>query len=189
MTKEEETIGEDGLTTTVSYEKHLNPQHYKKDVEENNYYNQFDECVLDEIIVKTVTDEEGNTLSEITTEIADNEKEVSETIKEYDIFGNVVEQSETVQASENGKAKNKSEVATSYEYDYQGNITQTTTKSRKDVDESWVTTTTKATFDDQGQMTASYDARGVKEGYATRYEYDLSDNRLKNIFRWKRKMA
>lgn len=147
--------------------------------EEDNYYNQFDDCVLDEIIVKTVTDEEGNTISEITTEIAGDEKEVSETIKEYDIFGNVVEQSETVQASENGKGKNKSEVVTSYEYDYQGNITQTTTKSRKDVNESWVITTTKSTFDDQGQMIASYDARGVKEGYATKYEYDLSGQQVK----------
>ncbi len=179
MSKEEEIVGEDGITTTISYEKNLSPQYYKEKVDEDTYYNLFDAHMLDETITRSVTDDEGNLVSETITKYAGNEKEVSETKYCYDIFGNVEQQTQTVQLTQKEEAKNKSEVVTSYQYDYQGNITQTVVKSRKDVDEAWVTTTTKAEYDDQGQLIARYDPEGVKDGYATRYEYDLSGQQIK----------
>lgn len=179
MTKKEETVGENGMTTTISYEKNINPQYYIKEVDEDTYYNQFDAYVLDETIIVSITDEEDNVISEITTKTAGNEKEVSESIFSYDIFDNIEEKKETVQVSEKETTKSKNETMTSYQYDYQGNITQTTVKSRRDVNKSWVTTITKASYDDLGQMTASYDARGVMEGYATKYEYDLAGQLIK----------
>lgn len=72
FTKEEtEVIGEEDAaqTITTSYSKELNPSAYQPEVDTNKYYDQFNDDVLSESITKTVTDAEGNILSETSTTI------------------------------------------------------------------------------------------------------------------------
>ena len=181
MTKTEEEINEDGSVVTTFWEKEINPKHYQQNVDKSRYYDQFNEFMLSETVTETVTDEEGNEISEIVTEVVDKSKQINEVFSSYDEFGNVVSQTETLQVIENGKVKNKSEVITSYQYDYHGNVTEQEEKSRKDTDKPWEITTTKAVYDDQGRLVESYDPKGTIEGYATRYEYDISGQLIKEM--------
>lgn len=174
-----ETDTEEDHTITTSYTKQLNPKHYQKEVNQDNYYNQFDSYVLGETIQRSITDEDGNVVFEETTEIKGTDKRMTVTESAYDDFGKVTTRTTTIQKTENGKAKNKSESSSSYEYDYQGNVIKTETKSRKDETEPWEITVTKAVYNDNGQLIESYDAKGVKENYATQYEYDINGQQIK----------
>lgn len=170
---------EEDSTITISYTKELNPKHYQKEVDQDNYYNQFDSYVLGETIQKSIADEDGNVISETTIETKGTDKLMTVTESDYNDFGKVITQTKTIQKTKNGKAKNKSESSSSYEYDYQGNVIKTETRSRKDETEPWETTVTKAAYNDNGQLIESYDAKGVKENYATQYEYDINGQQIK----------
>lgn len=179
MQKDEEEINEDGSSTTIHYEKELNPKQYQPEIEQEYYYNQYDSNVLGETITQTITDEDGNSISQNITEKKEDSQRVTQIRSTYDDFNHVTEQSVTVQITERGKEKNQSEKVTCYEYDYQGNVVKTTTKSRKNPTQNWISHTERAVYNDQGQLIQSYDAKGVVEGYATEYEYDLSGQQIK----------
>lgn len=179
VSREEEEVDDKENTITTSYVKELDPNGYTEYVDKQNYYNQYNNYVLTETVNTSITDEEGNITSETMITTSGDSQQIEETTSTYDDFGKVVTQTVTNQGSEHGKLKNKSETETSYEYNYQGNIIKMTVKSRKDVDQPWNITTTRATYNDQGQLVESYDARGVREGYAVKYEYDLSGQIIK----------
>lgn len=181
MIKNDEEIDEEGNSIVTVSAKELNPQYYSENTNKENYYNQYDNYVLSEYITKTVTDEDGNVISEISTTIKGNARQVTESQSVYDDFGRCTTRTDTNYILEDGKSRNQSQTVVSYEYDYQGNITKLTVKSRKDKNQEWETITTKALYNDQGRLVESYDARGTKEGYATKYEYDLSGQLIKEI--------
>ncbi len=181
MTKTEEEINEDGSSTLTFREKEINPKYYQQSIDESNYYNQFDTYMLSETVTETVTDEEGNEISVITTETVDESRKRDEITAIYDEFGNMICQTETVQVTEKGKKKNRSEIVSSYTYDYHGNVTRKEEKSRKDTNEPWETTTTKAVYDEHGRVVESYDPNGVIENYATKYIYDISGQLIKEM--------
>lgn len=181
LTKVEDEIDEDGNEISTVWTKEINPQYYQQDVDQTDYYNQFDKYMLSETVSETITDEEGNDISEKTTYTANGSREVNEILAAYDEFGNRISETETVQVTEKGKTKNKSEIISSYKYDYRGNIIEVEEKSRKNTNEPWEITTTKAGYDDQGRVVESYDPKGIEEGYATRYEYDIFGQLIKEM--------
>lgn len=179
MNKSEEEMDDEENTIITSCTKELNPKKYTDHVDKENYYEQYNDYLLTEAITITVIDDEGNEVSEIHTITGSDNKQIIKTTSVYDDFGKVLTKKVTNQVSENGKEKNQSETVTSYEYDYQGNVIKKTVKSRRDTADPWVTTVTKSVYNDEGQLVASYDARGAKEGYATKYEYDISGQQIK----------
>ncbi len=172
VTKETEDVTENQIVTRT-YIKQLNPQKYQQEIDRNNYYNQFDGSVLSETVEETVTDEEGNVVSEKTTYICGEEK--SETVTTYtcDEAGQVSSEYSKIRKYENGTWLPAKETQSNYQYDYQGNVIQTELRQKEEGQAEWATQTTRAEFDEQGNQTAEYSPRGVKEGYASKYEYDI----------------
>lgn len=181
LTKEENEIDENGNEISTFCTKEINPQYYQKDVDQTDYYNQFDQYMLSETVTETITDEEGNEISEKTSYIANGSSEVKESQSVYDEFSNKISETESVQVTEKGITKNKSETKISYKYDYQGNVIELEEKSRKDEDKPWEKTITKNSYDDRGGVIKSYDSKGIEEGYAVRYEYDIFGQLIKEM--------
>lgn len=90
---------------SISYSKILNPAKYQPEADADNYYDQFNDAVLSETITETVTDAEGNILSQKTTAICG--KNQSESTTTY-------------------------EPQTLFTYDKNCNVSQTETKSWKE---------------------------------------------------------
>ena len=176
FTKEEtEVIGEDDAaqTITTSYSKELNPSAYQPEADTDNYYDQFDDAVLSESITKTVTDAEGNVLSETSTTIrGKNRSEVTSTY-ESDDFGRNIKENTVTKKYQDGKWLSAYEEEILLVYDENGNVSQTETKSRKEGDTDWQSQITKTDYDDQGNAIKEYTPKGVGEGVSTQYTYDI----------------
>lgn len=140
FTKEEtEVIGEEDAaqTITTSYSKELNPSAYQPEVDADNYYDQFNDAVLSESITKTVTDAEGNVLSETSTTLrGENRSEVASTY-ETDDFGRNVKENIVTKKYQDGKWLPSYEEEILLAYDENGNVSQTETKSRKEGEIDW----------------------------------------------------
>ena len=78
---------DDAQTISTSYSKELNPAKYQPEADANNYYDQFNDAILSETITETVTDAEGNLLSQKTTTIRGKNRSESTTTYETDDFG------------------------------------------------------------------------------------------------------
>lgn len=179
--EKEETEIDDEQSIQISYTKQLNPVSYQKNVSEENYYNQFDSEVLREDITKTIADEEGNVISTIITSKSEKDQQIIENTYEYDDFGRKTQETTIVKKCKDGKWLGEKEKQTAYEYDCWGNVTQTTLKEKDKNNGKWETQITKDEYNVNGQKVASYNPEGVKKGYATKYEYDLSGNLIKTI--------
>lgn len=120
-----------------------------------------------------MTDEEGNVVSEKTTYICGEEKAETVTTYTCDEAGQVSSEYSKIRKYQNGTWLPAKETQSNYQYDYQGNVTQTELRQKEEGQTEWATQTTRAEFDEQGNQTAEYSPRGVKEGYASKYEYDI----------------
>lgn len=178
MDKETEEVSEN-QTVTTSYHKELDPTAYQQEVDQDRYYNQFDECVLTETISITITDEEGNVLSQTSTVCCDGEKREAVTNYEQDEFDLTISDHTTIRKYQSGNWLPKQEIKNTYEYDDFGNVTKTKTQSRLTEEDEWEEQVIKAVYDTRGQLIESYTPRGDAENYATRYAYDLQGQRVK----------
>ena len=166
-------------TITTGYEKEINPSSYTEEVDPVNYYDQFNDSVLSETITKTVTDAEGNTLSQTTTYLRGKNKTETVTTYENDDFGRTVKENTVQKKYQDGRWLPSYETEVSYTYDENGNVTETETKSRKEGETDWQIQKTKAVYDSKGQVTKEYSPRGVKENVAAAYTYDLLGRKIK----------
>ena len=166
-------------TITTGYEKEINPSSYTEEVDPANFYDQFNDSVLSETITKTVTDAEGNNLSQTTTYLRGKNKTETVTTYENDDFGRTVKESTIQKKYQDGRWLPSYETEVSYTYDENGNVTETETKSRKEGETDWQTQKTKAVYDSKGQVTKEYSPRGVKENVAAAYTYDLLGRKVK----------
>ena len=172
---ETEITGEGDNTQTIStsFSKELNPIKYKPEADAESYYDQFNDAVLSEEITKTVTDAEGNTLSQTSTAIRGKNMVEKVTTYETDDFGRTTKESTVTRKQQDGKWLPAYETQKLLVYDDNGNVSQTETKSRKEGDTEWQSQTVKTDYDGQGQAVREYTPRGVREGVATKYEYDI----------------
>ena len=172
---ETEVTGEDddAQTISTSYSKMLNPAKYQPEADADNYYDQFNDAVLSETITETVTDAEGNTLSQKTTTIRGKNRSESTTTYETDDFGRTTKEDTVTKNYQDGKWLPAYETQTLSTYDENGNVSQTETKSRKEGESDWQSQTVKTDYDEQGQVTKEYTPRGTKEDVATAYTYDI----------------
>ena len=69
----------------------------------DNYYNQFDDSVLSETVTESVSDAEGNTLSQTSTTTRGNNKSRTVTTYESDDFGRTVKEDSLTKTYQNGK--------------------------------------------------------------------------------------
>ena len=166
-------------TITTGYEKEINPSSYTEEVDPANFYDQFNDSVLSETITKTVTDAEGNNLSQTTTYLRGKNKTETVTTYENDDFGRTVKENTIQKKYQDGRWLPSYETEVSYTYDENGNVTETETKSRKEGETDWQTQKTKAVYDSKGQVTKEYSPRGVKENVAAAYTYDLLGRKIK----------
>ena len=166
-------------TITTGYEKEINPSSYTEEVDPANFYDQFNDSVLSETITKTVTDAEGNNLSQTTTYLRGKNKTETVTTYEKDDFGRTVKENTIQKKYQDGRWLPSYETEVSYTYDENGNVTETETKSRKEGETDWQTQKTKAVYDSKGQVTKEYSPRGVKENVAAAYTYDLLGRKIK----------
>ena len=166
-------------TITTGYEKEINPSSYTEEVDPANFYDQFNDSVLSETITKTVTDAEGNNLSQTTTYLRGKNKTETVTTYENDDFGRTVKENTIQKKYQDGRWLPSYETEVSYTYDENGNVTETETKSRKEGENDWQTQKTKAVYDSKGQVTKEYSPRGVKENVAAAYTYDLLGRKIK----------
>ena len=166
-------------TITTGYEKEINPSSYTEEVDPANFYDQFNDSVLSETITKTVTDAEGNNLSQTTTYLRGKNKTETVTTYENDDFGRTVKENTIQKKYQDGRWLPSYETEVSYTYDENGNVTETETKSRKEGETDWQTQKTKAVYDSKGQVTKEYSPRGVKENVAAAYTYDLLGRKVK----------
>ena len=166
-------------TITTGYEKEINPSSYTEEVDPANFYDQFNDSVLSETITKTVTDAEGNNLSQTTTYLRGKNKTETVTTYENDDFGRTVKENTVQKKYQDGRWLPSYETEVSYTYDENGNVTETETKSRKEGETDWQTQKTKAVYDSKGQVTKEYSPRGVKENVAAAYTYDLLGRKIK----------
>lgn len=178
MDRETEEVSED-QTVTTSYHKELDPTAYQQEVDQDNYYNQFDKYVLTETISETVTDEEGNVLSQTSTVYCDGHQQETVTNYEQDDFGLTISDHTTIRKDQAGNWLQKQEIKNTYEYDDLGHVTKTITQSRLSEEDEWEEQVIKAVYDTKGQLIESYTPRGGAENYATRYAYDLQGQRIK----------
>ena len=178
---ETEVTGEEdeAQTITTGYEKEINPSSYTEEVDPANFYDQFNDSVLSETITKTVTDAEGNNLSQTTTYLRGKNKTETVTTYENDDFGRTVKENTIQKKYQDGRWLPSYETEVSYTYDENGNVTETETKSRKEGETDWQTQKTKAVYDSKGQVTKEYSPRGVKENVAAAYTYDLLGRKIK----------
>ena len=166
-------------TITTGYEKEINPSSYTEEVDPANFYDQFNDSVLSETITKTVTDAEGNNLSQTTTYLRGKNKTETVTTYENDDFGRTVKENTIQKKYQDGRWLPSYETEVSYTYDENGNVTETETKSRKEGETDWQTQKTKSVYDSKGQVTKEYSPRGVKENVAAAYTYDLLGRKIK----------
>lgn len=176
-----EVIGEedDAQTISTSYSKEINPTSYSAEVNVDNYYNQFNDSVLSETIIETVSDAEENVISEKSIYIRGENKEESVITYENDSFGRTTKENTTTRKYQDGKWLPAYETEMQYTYDDNGNVIQTENKSRKEGETEWEVQTTKATYDEKGQIITSYTPRGVEENVATKYTYDILGRKIK----------
>ena len=182
FTKEEtEVIGEEDAaqTITTSYSKELNPSAYQPEVDSDNYYDQFNDAVLSESITKTVTDAEGNILSETSTTIRGKNCSEVTSLYETDDFGRNVKENTVTKKYQDGKWLQSYEEEVLLAYDENGNVSQTETKSRKEGETDWQSQITKTDYDDQGNAIREYTPKGVKEGISSKYTYDILGQMIK----------
>lgn len=172
VNKDTEEIEETGSVLTF-YEKTLDPAAYQKKADSETYYTQFDDHVLSEQITVVRLDGEGNTLSRTVTVYCDGEKQETAESYDYDAFDKVTSDHASVRSYRDGAWMQTQEVKHTYQYDDMGNVTTTTTQSRLSDQDPWEQQVTKAVYDHQGQLVESAAPRGIAEGYATKYEYDL----------------
>ena len=172
---ETEVIGEEDEAQTIStsYSKALNPAKYQPEADEEGYYDQFNDAVLSENITKTVTDVEGNTLSQTSTAIRGGNRIETVTTYESDDFGRTTKENTVTRKQQDGKWLPAYETQTLSTYDDNGNVSQTETKSRKEGESRWQSQTVKTDYDEQGQVTGEYTPRGTKENVAAKYEYNI----------------
>ena len=166
-------------TITTGYEKEINPSSYTEEVDPANFYDQFNDSVLSETITKTVTDAEGNNLSQTTSYLRGKNKTETVTTYANDDFGRTVKENTIQKKYQDGRWLPSYETEVSYTYDENGNVTETETKSRKEGETDWQTQKTKAVYDSKGQVTKEYSPRGVKENVAAAYTYDLLGRKVK----------
>ena len=182
FTKEEtEVIGDEDAaqTITTSYSKELNPSAYQPEMDADNYYDQFNGAVLSESITKTVTDAEGNVLSETSTTIRGKNRSEMAATYETDDFGRNVKENTATKKQQDGKWLPSYEEEVLLSYDENGNVSQTETKSRKEGETDWQSQITKTDYDDQGNATREYTPKGVKEGVSSNYTYDILGQMIK----------
>ena len=172
---ETEVTGEEDEEQTIStsYSKTLNPAKYQPEADPDIYYDQFNDVVLSESITETVTDAEGNTVSEKTTDIRGKNTIEMVTTYESDDFGRTIKEDTVTRKQQDGKWLPAYEMQTLSTYDENGNVSQTETKSRKEGETDWQTQTVKTDYDEKGQITKEYTPRGTKENVSTKYEYDI----------------
>ena len=172
---ETEVSGEEdeAQTISISYSKVLNPAKYQPEADAERYYDQFNDAVLSENITKTVTDAEGNTLSQTSTAIRGGNRIETVTTYESDDFGRTTKESTVTRKQQDGKWLPAYETQTLSTYDDNGNVSQTETKSRKEGESRWQSQTVKTDYDEQGQVTGEYTPRGTKENVAAKYEYNI----------------
>lgn len=178
LTRQDSEVEEDRNIQTT-YNKKLNPSAYQQDIDKEAYYNQFDSAILREDITQTISDEEGNIISQTVTAQSKTDKRITETAYEYDDFGRKIKEATVVKKCINGKWLEEKDSQAEYQYDCFDNVTQTIQKERKDTNSNWETHVTKDTYDVLGRKVASYDPKGAVQGYATLYEYDLSGQLIK----------
>lgn len=172
---ETEVTGEedDAQTISTSSSKTLNPAKYQPEAHADKYYDQFNDAVLSENITTTVTDAEGNTLSQTSTDIRGGNRIETVTTYESDDFGRTIKENTVTRKQQEGKWLPAYETQTLSTYDNNGNVSQTETKSRKEGETEWQTQTVKTDYDEKGQVVGEYTPRGTKENVATKYEYDI----------------
>ncbi len=169
VTREED----EAQTISTSYSKELNPAEYQPEVNQEDYYDQFNDAVLSETITKTVTDAEGSTLSQTSTTVRGENRLETVTTYESDDFGRTVQETVVTKKYQDGRWLPAYETQTLSTYDDNGNVSQTETKSRKEGEDEWKSRTVKTDYDVQGQVIREYTPRGTKDNVATRYEYDI----------------
>lgn len=172
---------EDGKVVQTLYSKSLNPLYYTKNYSEDNYYNQFDEFVLVETIEKSIMDEEGNNIQNVVITKSKNQILTESTTFVYDDFGRIQEEVTTIKKEKDGRELSEKVSKKNYKYDYMGNVTEIARSERKDVNSPFETYIQKSIYDDQGKLIRSYDAKGVKENYATIYTYDLAGRLIQTM--------
>ena len=179
---ETEVTGEEdeAQTITTSYSKALNPAKYQPQADAEGYYDQFNDAVLSETITKTVTDAEGNTVSQKDTVIRGKNRVETATTYESDDFGRTTKETTVTRKQQDGKWLPAYETQTLSTYDDNGNVSQTETKSRKEGETDWKTQTVKSDYDEQGQVTKEYTPRGTKENVAAKYEYDILGRKVQS---------
>ena len=178
---ETEVTGEedDAQTISTSSSKTLNPAKYQPEADAVGYYDQFNDAVLSENITTTVTDAEGNTLSQTSTDIRGENRIETVTTYESDDFGRTTKENTVTRKQQEGKWFPSYETQTLSTYDDNGNVSQTETKSRKEGETEWQTQTVKTDYDVQGQVVKEYTPRGTKENVAAKYEYDILGRKVK----------
>ncbi len=172
-TVEEDDDNDDAITTTITYSKELNPSAYQSEADADNYYNQFDDSVLSETVTESISDAEGNTLSQTSTITRGKNKSQTVTTYESDDFGRTVKENSITKNYKNNEWLTGYETETLSTYDDNGNVCQTETKSRKEGESQWQSKVVKIDYDEQGQVVKEYTPRGVKEDAATKYTYDI----------------
>ena len=179
---ETEVTGEEdeAQTITTSCSKTLNPAKYQPQADAEGYYGQFNEAVLSETITKTVTNAEGNTVSQTSTDIRGENRMETVTAYETDDFGRTIKETTVTRKQQHGKWLPAYETQTLSTYDENGNVSQTETKSRKEGEPEWQTRTVKADYDGQGQVIREYTPRGIKENVAAKYEYDILGRKVQS---------
>ena len=120
------------------------------------------------------SDEQGNLLSETETLTRKGGTLITKMVYEYDLFGKVTSETVVTEKEQNGVALPQIIKQTSYRYDVLGNPTETTVKQKQVKENKWQEQTTRSEYNLQGQLIKSYDDKGIKENYATLYEYDLN---------------
>ena len=179
---ETEVTGEDDEAQTISTScsKALNPADYQPEADADNYYDQFNDALLSETITETVTDAEGNTLSQKTTTIRGKNRSESTTTYETDDFGRTTKEDTITKNYQGGKWLPGYETQTLSTYDDNGNVSRTETKSRKEGETEWQSQTVKTDYDEQGQVTKEYTPRGTGEDVAAKYTYDILGRKIQS---------
>lgn len=126
-------------TITTSYSKELNPSAYQPEVDTDNYYDQFNDAMLSENITQTVTDAEGNILTETSTTIRGKNRSEVTSLYETDDFGRNVKENTVTKKYQDGKWLPSYEEEVYLTYDENGNVSQTETKNRKEGEADWQT--------------------------------------------------
>lgn len=177
--KQQDTIDEDGVTTAQSDIKELKPTGYVEKDYAADYYTRNDDKKIRETKTKTVTGMDGMVQSEQTTILCGADKKITRIEYQYDEFGRATREDCLEVKTIHGEELDTKESIIDYTYDYMGNVSETTMKSRNSASGEWVSQTTKSVYDTKGQLVESYTPRGRKEGYATKYEYDILGRQIK----------